>query len=706
MRALILALLMVLPLQVRAGTSVLENDDVRLEVSPQNGSIIHLVDKRTNTDYITDQTQTRLFRFLVPRPDYTARRINSHEQKVESLEVENGILKIRFRNLQVSRQKYLYQVGVVEVSEPQLDIEVTVTLRLEGPHILANLQVENHSREEITDVTFPWLGGLARTSEGQRAKVVLPALSQRAFSTTADTVVAERAKSYPALLATSWMNYEFNNKGIGIEAQSTPETQDALLALTPAVFPPGTHYHGPSGYPYIGWNQYPHIGENIQWTSPDMIIHVHDSDWHTIASEHREWYRQHFSPSRSGAFDHAIGFATYRLKRDDNTVNWTYDEIPKLAEEAKSAGIHDLVIQGWREREGAGNPCPFGERADSRMGGGVRLKALIEGLRQQGVELAFAFHPTLIDTATRQYKEGALRWNVKSRRQGNQLSSSYIFLSPDYPYEDYAAHYWAQIDPASPATDYLLQEAKRLKDEYGFRNLFLRGVGLQSFLSYNHDDPVPPQKVYTAGYGRFLGGLKTIFPQGILLTEGFNDLVNGYASAGYTWSQSEGAEILALSIPWVPFSNDVEALEYNQANASFARKILINLIVDGGDGTVGRYLEFARHLKALQNLKEATAPYYAEAEFRDHEGLKKIAPDSQVMVSVFQNRSSGQRGVVLANLSKQKKSVSMGLDLQAAPAKGRLFRLAGRQEEVELAPQVSVELEPREVAILGIDSKP
>jgi hypothetical protein len=228
-------------------------------------------------------------------------------------------------------------------------------------------------------------------------------------------------------------------------------------------------------------------------------------------------------------------------------------------------------------------------------------------------------------------------------------------------------------------------------------------VGLQSFLSYNREDPVPPQKVYTAGYERFLGGLKKMFPQGLLLMEGFNDLVNPYASAGYTWSQSEGAEILALSIPWVPFSNDVEALEYGEANKSFARKILINLIVDGGDGTVGRYPEFAQHLKGLQALKEATTPYYTEAEFRDHEGLKKLGGDAEIIVAVFHNRSSKQIGVVLANLSNQQKKASLALDLPATAAKGHLFRLAGRQEEVGLAPEVSVELDPKEVAVLGID---
>jgi hypothetical protein len=702
MRALILALLLGLPLPAGATTNVLENDDLRLEVSPQNGSIIHLLDKRTNTDYISDQAQTRLFRFLLPKPDNLARRINSYDQKADSVEVEHGRLKIYFPKLRIAGQRYVFQVGNVEAPEPQLDIEVTVTLQLEGPHILANLQVENHSMEEITDVTFPWLGGLASMSEGQRARIVLPTLSQKVLPRSGNALFSERAKCYPSELATSWVNYEFKEKGIGIEVHSPPETQDALLSLNPTAVTAQIAYGG-SGNPYIAWNFYPHVAGQSRWASPDAIIHVHGSDWHTIASEHREWYRQQFSPPQGSAFGRAIGFATYRLKRDDNTVNWTYDEITKLAEEAKAAGIHDLVIDGWREREGPGNPCPFGELADPRLGGGPRLKALIEKLSQQGVELAFAFHPTLLNTASEPYEKGAFRWTVRTRRQGRQLSPSFIFISQDYPYEYSGNHYWAQIDPASPATDYLLKEAKRLKDEYGFRNLFLKSVGLQSFLSYNQDDAVLPQEAYVVGYERFLGGLKAILPQGMLLMEGFNDLVNRYSSAGYTWSQSEGAEVLSFSIPWVPFSNDVEALDYDQANASFARKILINLIVDGGDGTVGRYPEFAQHLSALESLKEATAPYYAEAEFRDHEGLKSIPPDSSVMVSVFLNRSSGQRGIVLANVSDQKQKVSLQLDLQAMRARGRLARLRGQPTEVDLKPEVAADLEPYEVAILGVD---
>ena len=705
MRSVALFLFMMLPWQAFAATNQLENEHIRLEVSTENGSIIHIVDKKTNVDYIGDAKATRLFRLLLPRPDYLARRINSWEQKAKSIDVKDGNLEIRFQNPQISRQRYYFQSGIMDVAEPQVDIDVTVTFRLDGRHILGKIQVENRTLDEITDVTFPWVSGLAQDVKGKPPKAVLPSLADKALPAAAagGMLLGERFRRYPALLATTWVNYELSVGSIGIEALSTPETQDAFISVIPGDTSDSPSY-GSGPLPlYIAWNFYPHIGGGTSWTSPETLIHVHDSDWHTIASEHREWHREHRSPPQSTAFDRAIGFATYRLKRHDNNASWTYDELPKLAEQAETAGIRVLVVDGWRQQEGDGNPCPFGETADPRIGGAPKLKSLIESLRQKGTELVFSFHPTLLDTASKEYKEGAQRWAVKTRRQANQLPPAYTFYTYDYPYEPQASHYWAVVDPSTAATDYLLQEAKRLRDEYGFRNLFLRGVGLQSFLSYNKYAPATPQKVYEFGYRNFLGGLKDLYPQGILMMEGLNDLVNSYASAGYTWNQAEGAEVLSYSFPWVPFSNDVEALDYDQANASFARKILINLIVDGGDGTVGRYAEFASHLKALQALKEKTAAYYADAEFRDHEGLKKSGADPESIVSTFVNRSTKQTGIVLANLASQKKRLALELDTSSMATKGQLFRLNGQQESIELAPSWSVELGPYEVAILGIE---
>lgn len=704
MRTLLLFLLMILPLQVMAAAGTLENQYLRLQVSSQNGSVIHLVDKRTGTDYIGNLKDARLFRLLIPRKGYLSRRINSWGQKAEQVEVSNGVLTIRFHHLQISRHRYYFQSGVMDVPEPRLNIDVTVTFRLHGRSILGRIEVDNHSLVEITDVTFPWLGGLIEKSAGKPAEVVLPSVGQKILLNTSGSLSGAHAKRYPALLASTWINYEFPGKSVGIEARSQADSQDAFLFLTRGTLASDSTYAYGAHSPYIAWNFYPHIPTDSQWTSPEVVIHVEDSDWHAIARDHREWYRSHFSPTYSTAFNRSIGFATYRLKKQNNDINWSYAQIPMLARQAEMAGIRDLVIEGWRKQEGNGNHCPFEEIADPRLGGAAKLKATIGELHKQGIKLIFAFHPNLIDTVSKQYQEGAAkRWTVKTRRQANQLPPSYTFYTFDYPYWQSASHYWAVMDPTTAGTDYLLKQAKRLRDDYGFRNLFLRGVGLESFLSYNHFDPVPPQKVYEVGYAKLLGGLKKLFPQGMLMMEGFNDLVNRYSSAGYGWNQSVDPQILAYSLPWVPFSNDVEALDYDKANESFARKVLINLIVNGGDGTVGRYREFARHLEELEILKKATAPYYADADFRDHDGVKVLQSNPKVVLSVFRNRASRQMGIVVANLGKDPQTASFELEGPAVTPQGRLYQLGAAQKTISLAPSVSIPLGPYGVALVAIN---
>jgi len=703
LRALVLFSVMLLPLCLRAmdTSNILENDALRLEVSPETGAITRILDKHTNTEYIAPHARPRLFQLLLPNPANLSRQINSWDQKPVSVAVQDGVLTLKFQNLQIAQQQYLFQAGDLESVQPKLSISVTVTFRLQGEHILASIEVENHSLDQITDVVFPWLDGLPRSAAGRPFSIVLPSLAQKTLTSAPEFLFGERAKSYPALLATSWLDYQNGSQGIGIEVQCPPESQEGLVSISPSV-PGADQALNQRGGPYIGWDFYPHIDGQTTWKSYPVVIHVHNSDWHSIAAEHREWYRENRHPERVTAFDDAVGFSTYRLKKDDNTINWTYDDLTKLTGISEKAGMRDLVIDGWREREGPGNPSPFGEIADPHMGGAARLKSVVEKLQQSHVNLLFAFHPAYLNTAAPDYKNENIRWAVRTRRQVEQMQPQFTFYTFDYPYEEEIAHFWGVVDPSLPVTDRLLQDAQRLRDEYGFRNLFLRGVGLQSYLSYNKEDVVPPQKVFEVGYEHFLGGLHTLFAGGMLLMEGFNDLVNPYGVGGYTWVQNEDAEVLAYSIPWVPFSNDVDALDYDQANQSFARKVLINLIVDGGDGTVERCPEFARHLKALQNLKGAASPYYSQAEFRDHDGLKKIDAESQVIVSVFDNASQKKRGIVLANLSDQGKKAAVELDSQSSGMKAHLFRLGGQQTEIEL-PEISVQLAPYEVVVVGVD---
>jgi hypothetical protein len=693
----LMILLLVLP--AVSMNAVLENQHIRLEISEKDGSIVRLLEKSSQTEFISNVKQSRLFRLGVPRPGNLARRIDSRDQTVEPIEVSNGSLTLRFRDLQVSQRKYIFQEGVFDSPEPRLPIEISITFRLNGPHIIATMQVVNHSIEEITDVIFPWISGLNPNLDEKPSTVIVPALSNRVLTQIPNFLLGERGLRYPGILATAWLNFGGANRSLALDSHSGPETQDAILSLTPH----GIAENSPSfweqpDFPYIGWGFFPHIAGQSAWTSPEIFIHLHASDWHTVADEHREWYRGQLKAPRPSAFGDEIGFATYRLKRSDDTVNWRYDQIPELSQAAKAAGFSKVVIDGWRQHEGPANKAPFEEFVDPRLGGAAALKPVIESLHQQGTELIFALHPALINTAAEKHSDEVVRWTVKSRRRANQPQPSYTFYSTDYPYLDLAGHYWASLDPSTASTDFLLSEGKRLRDQYGFRNLFLRGIGLQSFLSYNKERPVAPQMVFVAGYDKLLGGLQKLLP-GFLMMEGWNDLVNPYSEAGYTWEQTENSEVLALSMPGTPFSTDVEALEFGRANAAFARKILINLIVDGGDGTVKRYPEFARHLNGLRLLKRASAPYYTQAEFRDQEGLARFTPTQNVIVCAFRNRTTGQRGIVVANLEST--TTKVNLILEDTSGRARLLRVGGPQQ-IELQ-NVDVQLGPYEVTILCVD---
>jgi len=681
----------------------LENADLRVVVSPDTGSIMGLTDERSGMELVSDQDQLRLFQLLLTPIGERTRRVLSWEQQAEVHQEGADRLQVRYADLQPEEEKYIFGSGLMHFPEPRLAVEVTVELRLEGGHVRAQIHIHNGSHETIRGVAFPFIGGLTPKAGEEAAKIVLPSLGQRVFThTLAGAFTGERANRYPAMLAASWLNFELGNLSLGIEARGGMAAQDAWFALNQGHFQPGSAYRGRYQYPFVAWLSWPHIAGGEEWTSPEMWVHVHSGDWHQLAAEHREWSRAEHAPVTKDKWRERVGFVTYQLKSDDNTVERVYTDLETLADDAARAGFDRLVIEGWRKTEGMANPAPRGEIADPVLGGAAALKAANDRLAARGVDLLFAFHPTLLNVTADNYPSSDSLWAVKTSRDDDQIPVNFLANTWDFPATLDTGHLRIEIDPTSEATDYLLGEASRLKREYGMRHLFLKGIGQRAFLSYARNRGISPQETYDEGYKQLLGGLRELFAGGLLLNEGFNDLVNRYGDGGYTWDQTHDAAILPYAIPWRYLSNDVEALDYAAANISFAYKALINLIVDGGRGTVARYAGFADHLRALRELKALTPECYADAEYRDHDGLGRISAAEPTVVSAYRNPASGALGIVAANLAGEVSSVTIepaGAGLQAAALVYREstgLKPAG----VTFAGRLTLELQPYEVALI------
>jgi hypothetical protein len=687
----------------------IENSALRLEVSPANGSITRLLDKRSRTEYITNAKIARLFELLIPNTANASRRIVSWKQHGVSVKAEGVRLTIRYPQLQPDEEQYSFGSGVMHVAEPVLDIEAVVTLTLQEDHIEASLRLTNRSLVTITGVAFPSVAGLAQSEQSPSA-VVVPSLSQRVYTNTTGALSAQKVLRYPAMIASSWLNFQIPAQenaaahSLGLEVRSGLESQDAYFSLTEGPFRQGSAYRVQYEYPFISWIHYPHLAAHEAWTSPPTILHVHATDWHGIATEHREWYRETAHPKASRLRLEANGIATYQLKDDDNNIAWKYTQLSKLAADAQKAGMRHIVVDGWREREGPSNPAPFGERADDRMGGTAALRGAIDELHRRDIELLFTFHPTLINVTQGKIPPEIGLWGVKTRRGGNQLPVDFLYHTFDYPEALDAAMYRVEIDPASQATPMLLGEAQRIKKEYGFRNLLLKGLGQQAFLSYNGQHGVEPQKVYERGVVRLLDGLRSTFGDGLLIAEGANDLVSPLTDGAYTWDQMRDGEVLAYSLPWLAFTQDVEALDYASANGAFVLGMLPNLIVDGGSSSVGNYPEFAAHLRRLGELRSAAAPYYRDAEFRDHEGLSDVKNDEGVVVASYLNAGSNQRGIVIANLTDRKGDARFRIDGLSRARNARILPAGPKQVTVEAS--TALPLEPHEVLLIALDAAP
>jgi hypothetical protein len=344
-----------------------ENAALRLEVSDANGSIVSLRDKRTDTEFVADRSLARLFELLMPDASNYSRRIVSWKQTAVDVQSRDSAIEIRFEGLKPDEEQYSFGSGLLHVAQPVLDIDVRVTLALDGDHVTAALELTNRSLVTITGVAFPYVGGLPQRTATGPASVVVPSVSERVYTSTLGALSGQKALRYPGMLATSWLSYELPQAtgsqpaSLGLEVRSGLESQDAYFSLSPGPFKPGSAYRGRYEYPFVAWIHYPHVAGRGQWRTPPTLLHVHAADWHAVAAEHREWYRAKAPMQRGKTRDNGLGFATYLLKDDENNIRWRYDELPALGAAAMEAGLHTIVVDGWRQREGPSNPAPFGE---------------------------------------------------------------------------------------------------------------------------------------------------------------------------------------------------------------------------------------------------------------------------------------------------------------------------------------------------------
>lgn len=672
---------------LRAGAQMkMENELIRVECSAHTGGFLSIYDKQAGRECISVQPEPMLFRVIMP----DGKRLYNH------CDSENAAI-IASNDASSTME---YQFGAFDAE---------VHLALDGPAVTATMRIRNTGSLNIEEVQFPWVMGLCRLPNDQ---IVTPSFSRRVIRDPlgegldgdrrhAEQYLKKVVIRYPERMTSAWCDYGNEAYGLTIEGRHTCfSIMDFFIHKSICKSDTGIQrsLNLAASHPV-------QIKPGETWQSPPVRISAHQGDWHAAADAHREWVETWVKkPERPAKFAEAIGWHYFFMKHQDGFERFTYDDLPKMAQAALSAGCPYLMLFGWHS-PGHDNEYMYGYHANAEWGGAARLRANLEKIRGIGVEAIPFFNGTLANIQCAEHRAFGHRWEARTREGAPYYAGDWTGFNLDAPGTT-RGRIHHEICVCDEQREYFLETARRIVQEYGFHNLQLDQIAIKMMPCYNEaHNHGRPDRAYVDGLSALLPQTRSMlrqdFPEGVIIGEGANEFAGQWCDGAWTWDFLFFPEPVLYSVPWLYTSTAVDALEYAEVNKAFAYKISLDMRIRGGEECVDQYPTFAAHVKQLAELRKRAAPYYVYSDFRDQQGIRECKAEG-VIVKVFINRETGNCGIVLAELEGKEKNAMLNADI---PRSGRMVSVESSVKGNYAIPnrrRLSISLQPYEAAIVCI----
>lgn len=665
----------------------LENDFLRVDLSPSTGGFVSLFDKRSQRDFLDKPTDPMLFRLMLP----DGHRLYSHcDSRDVCMAFEAGAADLRY----------------------SLDtLDTKVHLALDETGILATLRIANHGPFTIEEVQFPWIIGLKRVPDDS---IVMPCFGQRIVRDPlgegiggdhrhAEEYLKKIITRYPERMVSAWCDYGNREGGIALEGRHTDfSIMDFFIHKGIRKFENGVHRSLNLGIVHPV-----RIRPGETWHSSPVRVSVHKGDWHATADAHRAWVETWIrKPDRPQKFSESVGWHYFFMKHQDGYARFTYADLPRMAQAALSAGCRYLLVFGWQQA-GHDNRYPYGYIPNAEWGGVTALRENLRIVHEMGVEVIPFFNGTLANTQCPEHKEYGYRWEALTREGAPYYAGDWAGFNFDSPTSTRGRMHH-ELCPCDEHRSYFLETARRIIQDYGFGNLQLDQISLKMAPCYNSTHAHSrPDRAYVDGLHELLPKVRALLrstnPEGIALGEGTNEFVGQWCDGAWTWDFLLDPEPILYSVPWLLTSTAVDALEPAEVNRAFVHKIHLDIRIGGGDECVDEYPSFAEHIRRLSDLRRRTAQYYALADFRDQEGIRHFRGPG-VLAKVFHHRAAAKIGIVLAETQGKAATVRLTSDwLTPRTSMSIESALGSTCKNERSGKRVKLELQPYETAILCID---
>jgi hypothetical protein len=661
----------------------LANGLVAFDFDPRTGSLVQIEDLRTGTEYLSDPSEGRLFRVVVPDDEaWLDRHGDSHLSGAPHMAQHGETLTIRYPNLRLA-----------DGSVSGIDATVRVTLPAGADEALFTLELQHGGPHEICEVFFPWVAGW-RGYEGERGTMQIGC--QQPFdpftqlrSNGGWNLIESTRRTVPGWYSMHLPIADISNGRVGLANNFYPTEPNFRLDFV--IYDLNERYG--DAHPSWAWAHHPFISAGNSWTSAPVGLAPHPGDWHVAAEKMRTWLDTWWqAPALPDSLRASIGLHNAYFRDFSGFERRPYAALPALLQYGKEHGLDhfclwDMTLLGLYCRAGSGGVL---EDTPERT---AELQQALAAARAMGVWVSPLVNLRLVDRTNPFFAAHGEEWAIRSR-YGEPVLESYpisrVTARWSNNYNEKTGTRLCQVHPDFQA--WALRMVEKQFD-LGFTGLFIDQPFSEDYCfaaDHSHRRGVPVHAGAVEWTARAVARAQVRVPGGYVIGEEANLWDAQHIQLWWDWCWSrQNSELFRYTLPRSLQMWTIDPLDHaDQVNRAFAQGFLLNINVHAVEGCLLDVPDFAARVKQLADLRHATADVTMLATFRDRQGLLADTPDNTAVALYDAGPALGIALGDCATGSAGGGSVQLTLTPEALGERGItravLHRQGGRVEEMPL----------------------
>jgi hypothetical protein len=591
----------------------------------RSGSILRMSYPGTGVMLQTTADSAGIVDLAFPVKEFEPLRLASRFSKNVQITKGAGTVTIHWAELGASRSFCQFQGKV----------SATVILKEDpdGKSVSMSCTIENKSDHPVPQILFPDLSGIIPFSGVEGTEFRTGGIAIKPF---VDMVVKEHDNFYAINESTKWFRYGFvlDGKGPVISWMDIGGRKGGLSIFSKNW---GTNMGNDEGI-CLKLSEISHklrymktlnidVVPNATWQSAEFILTPHHDGWAKGIIPYRNWAKQNIKrlhPLPDHVRD-GLGYRTLWMKStyypDDPQGNYfTFNDLPKAAQEAKENGLDEMVVWGWY-RECFTLPLP---PPNHFLGTEQDMVNAVAECKKIGVNVSPFISVMIAGPKT------ASKYGLTPNTEYNFDPDFFPMLNPGYAVSQRGS---AMIPSSNKLWQgEVLASIKHLID-----------MGIPS-ISWDQFFTVGPGKYLDTVVTKVRKIAKQKDPQSTFSGEAGTNMENECDYLDYTWNwdYNDGCDYRALisSLQGGPRINLNIDKSVSEAKIGFADNLYLNVYPRKPDGINGsdyisNHPELSRALKQCARLRKQFLNYFVNGTFIADCLLSKDCPDAHVSTYVL-----------------------------------------------------------------------